>query len=824
MPDTPPPPLNLLEPGVLLGGALFGSLIDQLHNGDRLPPGTRLGPFRIGEEIGRGGMGMVYRAERDDGEYRQSVAIKCLATSGSAQSLELFRRERQVLAELKHPHIARLLDGGHHVDGRLWFAMELIEGRHIDEHVRAARLSVAERVRLLRQVIDAVAFAHQRLIVHRDIKPGNVLVDADGGVKLLDFGISALIEDETAARAYSPAWASPEQLAGLEIGPASDQFQIGLLLDVMLRGEVAGSDPDNIDAATATEIEHQTSLHEVGEKSSDASRIAPAEWMPMAPARSTELAAIAARATARKEDARYGSVAELGAELDRWLDLRPVIAHGGGIAYSVRCGVRRHPLFATFVLITTLGIAALVAGFGWRLARERDLARAAAARAEHAAATAQAINQFLNEDLLGSADPYGENQAKVPIGELLEQAVPRVAARLHDRPAVAAEIYLVLGKSLSSLGQLESAASALDLAIAHFSGSYGGNAERSLQARLQRLIVEDNAQRSDAYSAGLESLAKDAEALGAAHPLVVEIAAHRAWAAFALGEFAIAETLGDEALTRASRSPGLRPTVLADMLLVQALTLMRLQRAPEALQPAERAYRLRRDTLGADAIETWMAEAQWANAQLATGEVEQGLAKLTTVYARVREHFGELHNQTLAAAHQLGLALIRSDRFEQAIAPLRAAVAGKSRSFGALSGPAVASASVLGYALTRAGRLDEADELFAGLAGYAPKTSYDQRTLANLLSNRGELALAQGNWAAADQWCRQGLQVTEQFASAARYLSSIETCLGLSAAEFGQSARARELLHRQQKTWRELGAKGAYQLQRIDAALRKLEE
>ena len=142
-------PQDLLEPGALLGGALMRSFSAAMSAQDRLPAGTRLGPFRIIEELGRGGMGIVYRAERDDGSYQQQVAIKCVIQAESETRTELFRRERQILAELKHPHIARLLDGGRDDSGRLWLAMELVEGQRIDTHAHSHGLSVDARVRLL---------------------------------------------------------------------------------------------------------------------------------------------------------------------------------------------------------------------------------------------------------------------------------------------------------------------------------------------------------------------------------------------------------------------------------------------------------------------------------------------------------------------------------------------------------------------------------------------------------------------------------------------------------------------------------------------------
>ncbi len=206
----------LLEPGALLSGALFRDLVSRGGvSTDALAPGTRLGAFRVVRELGRGGMGVVHLAERDDGAFAQQVALKCLVDRDSAASTELFLRERQILAGLRHPNIARLLDGGRADDGLLWFAMEWVEGERIDAHCARAGLGFEDRLRLWLGVAEAVQFAHARLLIHRDIKPGNVLVDADGQPRLLDFGIAALLGEGEGTRAYSPGHASPEQRAGI---------------------------------------------------------------------------------------------------------------------------------------------------------------------------------------------------------------------------------------------------------------------------------------------------------------------------------------------------------------------------------------------------------------------------------------------------------------------------------------------------------------------------------------------------------------------------------------------------------------------------------
>src|SRR5436309_2061828 len=209
--------------------------------------GRRIGSYELVEEIGVGGMGEVYRAVRADDEYRKEVAIK-LVRSGqdSGFVLHRFKNERQILAGLDHPNIARLLDGGTTEEGLPYFVMEYVEGQPVYRYCDSQRLGVSERLRLFRQVCDAVAYAHQHLVVHRDLKPSNVLVTKDGAPKLLDFGIAKLLNPElmpetvtptaSAIRLMTPEYASPEQVQGFAVTPASDIYALGVLLYELLTG------------------------------------------------------------------------------------------------------------------------------------------------------------------------------------------------------------------------------------------------------------------------------------------------------------------------------------------------------------------------------------------------------------------------------------------------------------------------------------------------------------------------------------------------------------------------------------------------------------
>ena len=225
---------RLLPPGGALASRIFNRLVADPVEETPLPPGTPVGCWRLGRLLGCGGSSMVYLADRADGHFEQQAAIKIVRSD--ARLVEQFRRERQMLAELGHPAIARLIDGGVLHDARPWFAMELISGVRIDHFVEHRQLALCDRLVLFEGVCEAIAYAHARGLVHRDIKPGNLLVDENGRPRLLDFGIAMAdgAGDDGIYRAMTPIYASPEQCAGGFVTKASDIYQLGLLLGAML--------------------------------------------------------------------------------------------------------------------------------------------------------------------------------------------------------------------------------------------------------------------------------------------------------------------------------------------------------------------------------------------------------------------------------------------------------------------------------------------------------------------------------------------------------------------------------------------------------------
>ncbi len=331
-------------------------------------PGKRVGAYELVREIGRGGMGTVYLAERADATFRKQVALKVVSAGLDAgHVLKRFEAERQILASLTHPNIAMLLDGGTTEDGLPYFAMEYVEGQPIDAYCRERGASLPEKLRLFVSVCDAVQHAHRNLVVHRDLKPSNILVGKDGVPKLLDFGLARLLSpdggaDRTATelRALTPAFASPEQVRGDPVTTASDVYSLGVLLYLMLTGRkpyrtAAGGDTAALLNAVLTEEPQSPGA------------AAPGARIP------SDVDAIVLKALRKEPAARYGSVDQLALDIERFLERRPVAARRGSNAYRARKFVIRHwvSLAAGAAVVAALATGLLVADTQRRKAERR---------------------------------------------------------------------------------------------------------------------------------------------------------------------------------------------------------------------------------------------------------------------------------------------------------------------------------------------------------------------------------------------------------------------------------------------------------------------
>jgi non-specific serine/threonine protein kinase/serine/threonine-protein kinase len=405
--------------------------------------GRRFGPYRALDDIGHGGMGTVLLAERADGQFTQRVAIKVVKRGmDTALILERFRAERQILASLEHPNIARLLDGGSTEDGLPYFVMEHIEGQPIDEYADEQRLSVARRLALFLQVCDAVGYAHQRLIVHRDIKPQNILVTAAGTPKLLDFGIAKVLQDSGDAaaltiaglQALTPEYASPEQVEGRQTTTQTDVYSLGVVLYELLTGRSpyrpkTWTTPEICASVRASEVQRpSTALTRPAPDAAPRRRALTVDRAAATGAPSLErlrvllrgdLDAIVLSALRKEPERRYRSVDELAADIRRHLDGRPVRAREDSLWYRGATFVRRHRVA---VGAAALVLAALVAGTittAWQAReaqRQARLAEAAQARAERRFAQ---VRTLANALLFEYHDAIKDLPGSTPIRERL---------------------------------------------------------------------------------------------------------------------------------------------------------------------------------------------------------------------------------------------------------------------------------------------------------------------------------------------------------------------------------------------------------------------
>ena len=469
---------GFLEPPVETVTAVVGQRIGQGLEG------RRVGNWRIERLIARGGMGSVYQARRE-GEYEQVAALKLVRQELLDPLLvEAFNRERQLLARLQHPGIARLYDGGTSADGMPWLAMEYVDGLPIDSYCDRHQLDINARLLLVEKICAALSHAHRNLVIHRDIKPSNILVGEDGEPKLLDFGIARLIVDDSASpatatvgRRLTPAYASPEQFQGQPIGAASDIYSLGVLLYQLL----AGALPYRIDHDLPAVEAERLICHADPAPPSRRLLETLAGDSALAGQRSTtperlhrllrgDLDVIVMKTLRKEPEQRYASADALAEDLRRYRDRLPISARPPTLAYRSRKFISRHRLglagtAVAFAALTVALFAVIAQSQQAKLERDR----------------AMLINEFLQSVLI-EADPY-QSGAEATIREVLERAGLQVGQRFADQPDLEAGLRRTIGYTQVSLMDLEAAELNLTRALELKQALYPPDDERVLRTR-----------------------------------------------------------------------------------------------------------------------------------------------------------------------------------------------------------------------------------------------------------------------------------------------------------------------------------------------------
>lgn len=453
---------------------------------DLFPETVNVGSYRIIKEIGRGGMGTVYLAERNDESYENRVAIKILRRGlDSDDILTRFRLERQILARLNHPNITHLLDGGLTGDGRPYFVMEVVEGKPITSYCNEHQLNVTGRIRLFLQICDALEYAHQNLVIHRDLKPENILVTEDGQIKLLDFGIAKLLDDKTSNyrtlagtehRLMTPRFASPEQVKNHSITTASDVYQLGLVLYCLLGGVF----PFSFKNCSQQEIERFILEEEPKKLSQKISELKEETIVSISRNCGTapchlktvlkgDLDAIVQKALQKEPNERYRSVQELRDDLLRNLNGQPVIARSATVSYRIRKFVRRH---RTGTAVSAIFLC-MLAGFITVLVRQQSATIQQRDKAITEARKAEQLSGFILQ-LFEANDPDVAHGKTLTAQQLLERGEERIES-LKNQPEIQAQMLDVTGNIYNKIGEFERSRTLLEKSLKIRRNLYGMN-------------------------------------------------------------------------------------------------------------------------------------------------------------------------------------------------------------------------------------------------------------------------------------------------------------------------------------------------------------
>ena len=744
-PEKEPDPDSMLQPGGALRGRLWQELSSDLDRRNSLPPGTRIGAYAVIREIGRGGMGAVYLAERADGQFAQRVAIKVLRME-TEEVVRRFGQERRILASLQHPSIARLYDGGVTEDGRSYFVMEHVDGVPIDAYCKERDLLVEQRLRLFIEVGEAVQQAHRSLVVHRDLKPANILVTASGEVKLLDFGIAKLLEPDLASdaapatrttmRVMTPEYASPEQVRAEPVTTASDIYQLGLLLYELLTGQRA----QRLQDSTMVELERAIC---------DTQPVPPSLVVPRGRLRKRlagDLDNIVLMALRKEPERRYATAEQMVEDMRRHLARQPVRARPDTLGYRTGTFVRRHRGGVTAAAAVALVLAGLVAFYTMRLAAERDRARLEAAKAAK-------VSELLT-GLLTGADPFRTPDAKEPtVRNLLDAGAERIQKELAGEPELQAEMLNVIGRVYQQLGLHDKAKPLLEQAVALGRRGVGPESERMAQS-LQNLGVLRREMGDLAASAPLleEALAMRRRVLGPEHKAVAQTLEDLAYVYQLRGDktteplvreaLAIRrKALGDEHRDTVSSlndlgllllqkgdlagaEPLLRQCVASNRKLLGeghpdvatamgnlALVLQAKGDHAEAESLIRQALSISRKALGDRHLDVGIKLNNLAKSLRLQGKYDEAAAALEEALQITRPALGNDHQRTIHFT--VALALVRLEQGQARVAEpmLRHALQVRVRTLPADDTRLLHTKSVLGAVLTKLARYDEAERL-----------------------------------------------------------------------------------------------------------------
>jgi len=654
--------------------------------------GDRIGPYRTLRTLGVGGMGEVYLAERADAEFDQQVAIKVVFGGSLTRGVHSrIKIERQILAQLDHPNIAHLMDGGSLQDGTAYIVMEYVDGIPIDAFCDSNRLDIEARLKLFQTVCAAVHYAHQNLIVHRDLKPSNILVTADGVPKLLDFGIAKLLDERQAGhhtlavtqadfRLMTPDHASPEQVRGQAITTSSDVYVLGVLLYKLL----TGTGPFVIASMRLTDIERAICEKDPPLPSQAVGPDASAETREVADARSTspnrlrrtlrgDLDNIVIMAMRKEPERRYSSSHQMAADIQRYLDGKPVIARRDTLSYRSAKFVRRHWLPVTAGVGTVFLILAFATTTyvqSQRIAAERDRVAEQRELADHERARAEEVSSFL-VNLFKLSDPEENRGNLVTARELLDSGAKRLRTGLQNQPATKAALLATVGEVYDSLGQYQDALPILNESLTLQPQSHD-------KSHIAALLELGRARIGAGDLGGAEQPLR--EALRLSQGAFGAASQESGSALWALGKLRQQQGQFTEAKDLYKRALAISETTLAPQTDVSAelddlaQIYSREQQWGLAEQTYKRALDVDRRVLGDDHPRVAGHLHNLAVVAQNMGDLKLAESLYLDAIQRQERAYGDRHPETAAARGNLGLLLQRQGRLAEAEPQLRSAL------------------------------------------------------------------------------------------------------------------------------------------------------
>jgi eukaryotic-like serine/threonine-protein kinase len=750
-----------------------------------LPAGTVVGSWRVVRLLGRGGMGEVYLAERTDPALAQQAAIKIVKPGlDSRLIVGRFVRERQILAGLDHPNLARLLDGGTGPDGRPYFVMEWVDGEPITRYCRQRELDLGGRLRLMQTVCQAVDSAHRRLVVHRDLKPANILVTADGAPKLLDFGIAKLLADDEpgghtvtqlGGRVLTPAYAAPEQILGEPVSTATDVYALGVLLYEVITGALPHRRERRSLAALAGELQGETVM-----RPSAALRRGSGGAAKLARRVAGDLDLIVLTALHREAARRYSSAQALADDLGRFLAGRPIRARPDELGYRLRKFVGRH---RATVAAVGLGAVALVAGTGLSLWQAR-VAHEEARRADAEAHRAERVKSFLIS-IFKQSDPRTGEGSQLTARQLLERGAANVDRELAGEPEVQADILEAVARIEKRLGLLDPAGAharrALDLRRATLAPTDGRiglarealgevqdlqgaapAARRSFQAALALLVPAYGADSLEVATArrGLAgqlqgptdrrqavellrlALATFVQRLGERHLESAETLHDLGFALEVDQQYAAAEAAYRRSAALLEAGLGPHSAALAAVQYDLAGLLDRLGRSAEAKPLFERAIATQRQVLGPHPVQ--LADSLFSYAILLIHDEE--LAAADRALLEAAAIYGPDRPQTAHCLRYLGISAMRQERYDAAADLFARAIEVYRRTTPDRDSQRWRALANLGWVHWRTGRLEQGrDELQTAVGAIENLAGTGDYQLRLPLEQLGEVLTAAGD-------------------------------------------------------------------------------